>query len=298
MSWTIDNVASQAGRTFVVTGANTGLGYTTAEILAAKQARVLLACRSEEKGRKAVEKIKRKHPAADVALGIMDLGSLASVRDFAAHVTEQEPRLDVLINNAGVGTPPLGFTTDGFEQQFGINFLGHFALTGLLLPLLEKTPAARVVGLSSLAHKSGKLVFDNLNAEKRYSKLAAYAQSKLAVVMFAYELQRRLAKAGSSTLSVAVHPGIAKSDLARNGKVEALVMKLAAQPTEQGVLPTLRAAIDKQIQGGDYLGPSGFLNMRGAPVVQPSSSRSYDAANASRLWQVAEELTGVTFLSQ
>ncbi len=155
-----------------------------------------------------------------------------------------------------------------------------------------------MVGLSSLAHKSGKLVFDNLNAEKRYSKLAAYAQSKLAVVMFAYELQRRLAKAGSSTLSVAAHPGIAKSDLARNGKVEALVMKLAAQSTEKGVLPTLRAAIDKQIQGGDYLGPSGFLNMRGTPIVHPSSSRSYDAANASRLWQVAEELTGVTFLSQ
>ncbi|MEH3131829.1 MAG: SDR family NAD(P)-dependent oxidoreductase [Mycolicibacterium neoaurum] len=293
--WTTHHIPDQSGRTAVITGANTGLGFETAKALAEHGAHVVLAVRDTDKGKRAAAQL-----TGNVSVQELDLGSLESVRAAAAELRGAHERIDLLINNAGVMTPPKSTTADGFELQFGTNHLGHFALTGLLLDTLLDTPGSRVVTVSSNGHKMGGAIhFDDLQWERSYSRLGAYAQSKLANLMFTYELQRRLAPRGM-TIAVAAHPGTSSTELARNlpalaRPVTELVTKVAAQTAADGALPTLRAATDPGVLGGQYYGPANLAQWRGAPVVVASSDQSYDVALQQRLWTVSEELTGVLF---
>ncbi|AFM15347.1 dehydrogenase of unknown specificity, short-chain alcohol dehydrogenase like protein [Mycolicibacterium chubuense NBB4] len=299
--WTAADVPDQSGRLAVVTGANTGIGYETAAVLAGRGARVVIAVRSLDKGRDAVARITRTHPAADVTLQELDLSSLASVRRAAEALRDAHPRIDLLINNAGVMYPPRQTTADGFELQFGTNHLGHFALTGLLLDRLLPVAGSRVVTVGSIAHNiQADIHFDDLQWERGYNRVAAYGQSKLANLMFAYELQRRLAAAGAPTISVAAHPGISNTELMRHVPGSNLpgVMWLAGLVTNSpavGALATLRAATDAGVSGGQYYGPSGFRELVGHPVLVKSTRKSHDTAVQQRLWAVSEELTGVKF---
>jgi NAD(P)-dependent dehydrogenase (short-subunit alcohol dehydrogenase family) len=294
MTWSTDTIGSQAGKTIVITGANAGIGFETAKLLAAKGADLILACRNPANAGRAVERIKAQQADARVSYQLLDLCSLASIRRFAADFDATHERLDVLINNAGVMTPPLGRTADGFETQFGTNFLGHFLLTLLLLPVLNRTPKSRVVTLSSVAHWTGAIDFDNLNAERSYSKWSAYSQSKLANLMFVYELQRRLDESGAATISTGAHPGVTASDLSRHSPALRVVQRAIAQSTAKGSLPSLRAAVDPAVRGGDYYGPGGALTLTlyGDARKQTSSRRSRDREIAARLWTTAERLCG------
>ena len=297
MGWIWENAASQDGKVFVVTGGNTGIGLATVSALAAKGATVVLACRNAEKGAAALDNIKSSQPDAKVSLELLDLASMASIRAFSERMQKQHTQLDVLINNAGLLGASLVRTAEGFESVFGTNVLGTFALTGLLLPLLQKAANSRVVSLASTAHWFGKIDFDNLNAEKGFEEIPVYNQSKLADLIFAYDLQRRLARTGAAAISIGAHPGITTSELFRQNKLMIMVMKLSAQSTEQGALPSLMAAVDPTVTGGDYVGPGGFLTMRGAPTVQGSSKLSRDPEVAARLWETMEKMTGVRYLS-
>lgn len=298
MNWTTENIPDQTGKTVIVTGANSGIGFDAARVLAEKGARVILACRSQNKGQEALDKIKARVPNALVELGSLDLSSLESVRSFASWFKQNHNQLDLLINNAGIMTTPFGHTADGFELQLGTNHFGHFALTGLLIDLVQATPNARVVTLSSQAHRIGKIDFDNLNSEKGYNKYRAYGQSKLANLMFAYELERRLRKTNSNVISVAAHPGSTSTDLARHSRLLNLFFILGlSQDVTKGSLPTLRAACDPNTQGGDYYGPGGFMQLVGPPVKEQSTKRSHDKEVARRLWQVSEQMTGISYLS-
>jgi NAD(P)-dependent dehydrogenase (short-subunit alcohol dehydrogenase family) len=287
--WTADDVPDQTGRTIVVTGANSGLGAAAAEVLARRGATVVLACRNTAKGEAAAARM-----TGAVTVRKLDLADLASVREFAAAT----PRLDVLVNNAGVMAVPLQRTADGFEMQLGTNFLGHFALTGLLLPRITD----RVVTVSSPAHRPGRIDLADLNWEtRRYRPWLAYCQSKLADLMFAYELDRRLRARGSAVRSVAAHPGYAATGLqAHTGSrfmdgLMAVGNRLFAQSAAAGALPTLYAATMPDVVGGEYFGPSGPGEMRGYPRRVGSSKASRDGTVASRLWERATELTGVDF---
>jgi len=293
------------GTTVVVTGANSGIGYESTRAFAAKGATVVMACRSTERGERAAAEISAQVPDADLDVRECDLADLSSVASFADAFTSDYDDLDVLCNNAGVMALPRGETADGFEQQFGINHLGHFALTGHLLETLAATDGARVVTQSSGAHEQGEIDFDDLQSERSYGKWAAYSQSKLANVLFGYELDRRAEEADLDLTSVVCHPGYADTDLQRRageaggGAIGAAVMEVAnavlAQSQEKGTLPMLYAATHGGLSGGEYVGPGGLMNMRGAPTVQDSSDRSYNRATASRLWEVSEELTGVEY---
>jgi NAD(P)-dependent dehydrogenase (short-subunit alcohol dehydrogenase family) len=300
MSWNLKQAPTQSGRIAVITGANIGLGFETALALAGKGCAVVLACRNTAKAEAAQAAILAQHPEARVESMALDLGSLKSVRSFAAAYKKRHATLDLLINNAGIMMPPFSLSEDGFESQLAANYLGHFALTGLLLPRIVKTPNARVVSLSSLAHKWSGIRFHDLNARQRYDKRLAYGQSKLACLMFAYELQRRLARAGHTTLSVAAHPGVSATNLFQHlPKVVQLfapLTELVFQSASGGAQPTLYAALGDDIRGGDYCGPQSMGEMRGAPGKVGSSRRSRDEAVAARLWAVSEELTGVRFL--
>lgn len=296
MGWSSADMPSQAGKRFVVTGGNTGIGLATVIALASKGAAVVLACRDADKGRAALAEVRNNVADAAVSVESLDLASLASVRAFAEGLLARGQPLDGLINNAGVMAPPLAYTEDGFESQFGTNFIGHFALTGHLLPLLNQAPAARVVSLSSLAHRFGRIDFDNLNAERGYDKIKAYSQSKLADLVFTYELQRRLARSGARTISIGAHPGVTASELSRHGWHFALLLGNLGQTTTAGALPSLMAATAPTVRGGDYVGPGGLLAMRGAPRVQPSSAQSHDATLGGRLWEVGQKLSGVSYL--
>jgi NAD(P)-dependent dehydrogenase (short-subunit alcohol dehydrogenase family) len=297
--WTAAEIPGQNGRIAIVTGANSGLGLMTARELARAGARVVMACRNEEKGREAVRAVEARAPGAAVELEALDLASLSSVRSFAERVRERHPALDLLINNAGVMAPPRRETADGFELQFGTNHLGHFALTGLLLDTLEGRDDARVVTLSSGAHRSGRIAFDNLGGERHYFRWRAYGQSKLANLMFALELDRRLRAAGSSIKSLAAHPGWAATNLQTSGppKLDALLMALPnrfyAQSDEMGALPTLYAATEPGLEGGAYIGPDGFAEGRGHPIRVSPSRAARDESVARMLWEVSEEMTGV-----
>jgi NAD(P)-dependent dehydrogenase (short-subunit alcohol dehydrogenase family) len=296
----LENVPSQKGRTAIVTGANVGLGFETAVGLAKKDVRVIMACRNPAKAGDAKKKIMEAVPDAELDFIKLDLNSLDSVREFAAGFTSNHDRLDLLINNAGIMMPPLQRTEDGFESQFGVNHLGHFLLTGLLLPTLEKTEGSRVVALSSIGHKSGKIDFENLDGEK-YSRFGAYAQSKLACLMFGYELQRRLQDKTSKTISVAAHPGASDTELGRHLPwiVQILIPILApivTHPVANGALPTLMAALDDDVKGGDYFGPTGFREMKGKPGKVDSTEASHDEEVAKRLWAVSEEMIGMSYL--
>ena len=298
-NFTDKDVPDQSGRVFFVTGANSGLGYEAARVLAKKGARVLLGCRSEEKAVLAMANIREEHPNADLHFVPLDLGSLKSIRAVAKHVAS-EPRLDVLINNAGIMMPPREETEDGFESQFGVNHLGTFALTGLLLDKLSQGQEPRIVITSSMAHRSGWIDFDDINAENSYSRWGRYAMSKLANLLHMYELDRRLKAAGSPIVAVACHPGVADTELARNfpgflislfRPVSSLFMNSAAQ----GAWPTLAAATGEAVDGGQYFGPSRKGEWVGpAREVQPRSIAK-KAEPAEKLWKISEEMTGVQY---
>ncbi len=295
--WTEENIPSQAGKIAIVTGANSGIGYETALALAQKEATVVLACRSLAKAEEAKNKILQTSPSAKLEPMEMDLASLTSVKRFAQKFKEQFDQLDLLINNAGIMMPPYQVTEDGFENQLATNYIGHFALTGLLLPLLTQTPASRVVSLSSLAHKWSDIQFDDLHFEKGYNKQKAYGQSKRACLMFAYELQRRLAAAGYDTISLAAHPGVSKTNLDRY--FPAFIRPLSTlflQNQRKGALPSLFAATAKELKGGEFIGPAGFQEMRGYPKIVDSDEASKDKKLAERLWKVSEEMTNVFYL--
>jgi NAD(P)-dependent dehydrogenase (short-subunit alcohol dehydrogenase family) len=296
MSWSWNSIADLKGKTFVVTGGNSGIGFATAEALAAKRARVIIGSRSEERAAKAIATIRSQHAGADIAALPLDLASLASVHAFASRLAVESSRVDVLINNAGVMMTPPARTEDGFELQFGTNMLGHFALTGLLLPLLGQSPASRVVTVTSLGHWFGRIDFDNLNGEKRYQPMLIYAQSKLANLVFAYELQRRFECAGSQAISVGVHPGVTHSDLGRHAGWAGRVLRLYGQSIQQGALPSLMAAVEPQIRGRDFIGPGGFMTFKGPPIKQSSSRQSHNTGIGSNLWARAQEMTGVRYL--
>ncbi|MEI6698292.1 MAG: SDR family NAD(P)-dependent oxidoreductase [Mycobacterium sp.] len=306
MTWTENEVPDESGRVAIVTGSNTGLGYDTARVLAARGASVVMAVRDTAKGDAAAARIRKLSPAADVTVHKLDLGSLASVRAAGAELAAAYPRIDLLINNAGVMYPPKQTTADGFELQFGTNHLGHFTLTGLLLNNMLGVDGSRVVAVASIAHNiRAKIDFADLQWEhRRYDRVAAYGQSKLANLLFTYDLQRRLAAAaktqGAKTLAVAAHPGVAATELVRHVPGASLpgVNWLSGRllnTSELGALPTLRAATDPAVQGGQYYGPDGFKQMRGYPILVTSSEQSHDTAIQQRLWSVSEELTGVTY---
>ncbi|MEM9556733.1 MAG: oxidoreductase [Acidobacteriota bacterium] len=295
MRWTAQNIPDQKDRVAIVTGANSGIGYETARHLAAKGAHVVLACRSETRGVDARDRILSVHPQASVEFQHLDLASLSSVVGFAGRVLESQQRLDLLINNAGIMIPPLSRTCEGFEMQFGVNHLGHFALTARLFPLLDTTRSARVVTVSSMTHRRGVLDFENLSAEKGYRAWPAYAQSKLANLLFTYELQRRLEARGGHVQALAAHPGWTATSLLANSLPIRLLSPIFAMHPEDGAMPTLRAATDLDAKGGDYYGPSHLFEMRGAPRKVRSNRRSQDREVAARLWTVSERLTGVPF---
>ena len=301
MAWTIDSIPSQTGRYAIVTGANAGLGYETALQLASKGCRVMLACRSLSNAEKARAQILATFPNADVDCGVLDLCDLASVKAFAMAFITGHQQLDLLINNAGIMMPPLARTKEGFESQLAANYLGHFALTGHLLPLINATRGARVVSLSSLAHRWSSIRFDDMNFATEYNKKQAYGQSKFACLVFAYELQRRLVNAGVHTLSVAAHPGVSATSLFRHmpGIVGILnpLMALVFQSAKGGALPILYAALSDEVQGGEYFGPQRMNEMKGEPGKVPSNRASRNEVDAARLWAVSEQMTGVRYLS-
>ena len=299
------DVPDQSQKKFVITGANSGIGYEAALVLAKKGASVTLACRSVEKAEAAVGLLRLAVPEAKLEVEPLDLSDLGSVRAFAERFRNAHERLDCLINNAGVMALPRTLTKDGFEMQIGTNHLGHFALTGLLMDRLAAAPHARIVTVSSQAHRMGSIDFDDMMGERRYDKWRAYGQSKLANLLFTLGLAKRLREKHSHVIAVAAHPGYAATDLQRRGP-EASKSKLMgalmaasnaifAQPASKGALPTLRAATDPSAENGDYYGPGGPLESFGSPVKVRGNAKSQDAAVAERLWQVSEDLTGVRY---
>lgn len=303
--WTTADMPEMAGRVAIITGGNSGIGFEVARALAAKKAQVILAVRDNDKGSRAVHQILKENPRSVAAMRCLDLANLESIREFAKNFQRDFNRLDLLINNAGVMALPRRTTLDGFEMQFGTNHLGHFALTGLLLSSLLNTPGSRVVTVSSRLHEYGQIDFDDLMGEQSYDKNQAYSQSKLANLLFAYELQRRLEAAEAPTISLAAHPGYAATNLQTAGpemegsQVGTLVMRTAnalfAQSAAMGALPVLYAAVNPELQGGEYVGPDGFKGMRGHPQQSTSSPASYDEDAAGRLWEVSAQLTGVHY---
>jgi NAD(P)-dependent dehydrogenase (short-subunit alcohol dehydrogenase family) len=298
--WTAADVPDQAGRTAVITGANAGIGFETARVLAEHGAAIVLACRDAGKARDAAARISAAAPQAATTVVRLDLASLASVREASEEIRAGHDHLDLLINNAGLMIPPRGVTADGFELQIGTNHLGHFALTGLLLDRLLVQPGSRVVTVSSNGHRAGRINFDDLHAKRRYRRWTAYAQSKLANLMFTYELQRRLTAAGAPTAALAAHPGTAFTELTRHlpGPVQFLYQRSGGaftQSAAMGALPTLRAATDPAARGGEYYGPDGLFESKGYPHAVTSTARSHDEQAQRRLWQESERLTGVTY---
>jgi NAD(P)-dependent dehydrogenase (short-subunit alcohol dehydrogenase family) len=293
--WTAENIPDLTGKTAVVTGANSGIGYETARALARKGATVILACRDKDKGNAAAQKISQEFPAAKAELMMLDLSELASVRRFAGEFKSRFGALDLLINNAGIMAVPYRKTADGFESQFGTNHLGHFALTLLLMDRILRAPRARVITVSSFGHKLAKMDFENLSAEKGYDPQKAYGQSKLANLLFTYELQRRFEAAGADAIAAAAHPGWTATNLDAHWRMVHMLTPLLGQKPEMGALPALYAATAPDVRGGDYYGPGGWQEIKGYPARVPSSAASHDAAVAAKLWKVSEELTGVRY---
>ena len=300
--WTADDIPDLTGKVVVVTGGNSGIGFGAVKAFARKGADTVLACRSPERGQAALEALKADVPAAKAEVMLLDLASLASIERFATEFTERYSRLDVLANNAGIMVIPYGKTEDGFERQVGTNHLGHFALTGRLLDTLVATPGARVVNVSSLAHKRAELDLDNLLYEKGgYSEWGAYGRSKLLNLLFTYELQRRFERAGVDAHALAAHPGFSSSNLTVH-MAERLHMRLGLaifnriiQGPDMGGLPTVRAATDPEAAGGQYFGPARLNETTGHPVLVEATATAHDEATAARLWETSEELTGVRY---
>jgi len=308
-SWTVDQMPDCSDKTVLITGANSGLGFEATKAFAKNGATVIMACRSTDRGKQAATEIQDTIADTGAILHVRqcDLASLDSIESFATGIEGEYDAIDVLCNNAGVMAIPRQETEDGFEKQLGVNHLGHFALTGHLLYLVVGTEGeSRIVTQSSGAHERGDMNFDDLHCEQSYGKWEAYGQSKLANLLFAYELQRRLEAANiTDTISVACHPGYAATNLQYRGpeeegsKLRMGLMKVAnatlGQSAQQGALPMLYASVAPDVQGGDYYGPGGFMNMRGAPEKQSSNEASYDERDAKQLWEKSEELTGVTY---
>ncbi len=301
--WTTANIPDQIGKVAIVTGANSGIGWDTAVALADKRATVIMACRNLVKSRAALDALKARAPNADVELMHLDLANQQSVRQFTDAFKAKYDRLDLLINNAGIMMVPYARTADDFESQFGTNHLGHFALTGLLLDRILSTPGARVVNVSSGTHLLGSMDFDDLMYEggQGYSGARAYGRSKLANLLFTYELQRCFEIAGADAEALAAHPGGSNTNLQDEVserwymKPFLPLMRLMMQESAMGALPSLRAATDPNARGGQYYGPDGFLEQRGYPVVVESNAASHNEADARRLWQVSEQLTGIDY---
>lgn len=294
--WDNSNIPNQEGKIVIITGATSGLGKQATKVLAEKGATVIMAVRNIEKGKKVVQEIKQAHPAATIEVRKLDLGSLKSVRDFSDGFNTNYDRLDILINNAGVMACPFSKTEDGFEIQMGVNHLGHFALTGLLMPLLKKTNNSRIVATSSAAHYQGNINFDDLNWENRkYRTTQAYSDSKIANLYFTYELARKFEGDANAPLVTVAHPGWTSTELQRHAGMFKALNPIFSQNVEMGTLPTLRAAIDETAKQGDYYGPKGFMEMKGYPKVVKSNKRSHDKAKAKKLWELSEQMTGVNY---
>ena len=305
MSWTEANIPDLTGKTVVVTGANSGLGLETTRLLAGRGAHVIMACRTPAKAEAALQEIQDQLPKASLEFLPLDLSELASIRAFGDSVSSGHGKLDVLVNNAGVMALPRRETADGFEMQLGTNHLGHFALTSVLMPLLLDTPAARVVTVSSLMHRVGSMRFDDLHGRRSYDKWRAYSQSKLANLLFCYELDRRLRVVDADVSSVAAHPGYSATNLQGVGpqlsgsklaeRFYAFTNKVAAQSAQMGAMPSVFAAVGDPVSGGGFYGPEGLGQMRGYPVRVESSRASHDEVAAQRLWMMSIEATGETF---
>ncbi len=304
-NWTEDDIPDQTGRTILITGANSGIGFEAARALAERGAHVVMGCRNAAKAQAAVGEIEATEPSGSVEILEMDLADLDSIERAAGQFAAAHDRLDVLVNNAGLMATSFQHTAQGFEMQIGVNHLGHFALTGHLVDRVMTTDGARVVTISSQGHRMGGIKFDDLNSEEDYSPWPAYFQSKLANLLFTRELQRRLAESGADTIAVAAHPGLSKTNLGseNSGGILATLTAwtrpafeaIASQSAAMGALPTLRAATDPDVAGGDYFGPAGIGETRGHPKKVGTSSRAKDDASAARLWELSTELTGVTY---
>lgn len=303
--WSTEDIPDLRGKVIIVTGANCGIGFEIAKAFARKGAQTVLACRNLEKAETAQAQIQAELPNACTEIMQLDLANLESIRQFAAMFKTNYDHLDILVNNAGLSMLHYNTTVDGYEMNVGVNHLGHFALTGLLLDALEKSAGARVVSVSSIGHRSGQMDFDNLIFKdgKDFSLVAAYARSKLANLLFAYELQRRAAAAGIGVISVAAHPGLSRTNLGRSMREEwkwRLMLQLyewlhLTQNAAMGALPILRAAVGNDVNGGEYYGPGGFNEFRGYPVIVQSSAAAQSQEDASRLWVISEDLTGVSY---
>ena len=295
-NWSTNDIPDQRGKVAIVTGAAAGIGKEAARALAAKGAKVILAVRNLEKGRAAAEDIRKSAPQADVSVRALDLASLASIKAFAEKFLEDESRLDLLIDNAGVMFPPYAKTEDGFELQMGTNHLGHFALTLRLLPLLRRTQGSRIVVVSSLAHKGGKIDLGDLGWERRrYNTQAAYCDSKLANLLFTLELARRLGAHGDHVIVAAAHPGWTRTELQRHSGLFQFLNHVFSQPGPMGALPTLRAACDPEVRPGDFFGPSKHFEMHGPPVKVSPAAPARDRDLAGKLWAASEALTGIAW---
>lgn len=305
-NWDYDDLEDQSGKVFVVTGANSGLGFSATRALAARNATVIMACRSQERAEEAADEIRQDHPDAELDVLLLDLASLDSIHEFVDEFTARYDYLNGLLNNAGIMQPPYRRTEDGFELQMGVNHFGHFALTGLLLDRIKETPEARVVVQSSFAHEmTDGINYDEINSEEGYSRTGAYAQSKLANLLFVFELDRRFRDNDVNALAVGVHPGYTATNLQFSGPglegwspwslLYRFTNKLLAQSVEMGALPLLYAAVEDDVRGGDYIGPGGFFEARGYPARVEAADTAYDEPEAETLWDLSEELTGVTY---
>ncbi len=303
MSWTLESIPDLSGKVMIVTGANSGLGFETTKELSRKGAKVVMACRNPQRAEAAMQKIRDAVPGADLDTMLLDLASQKSVAEFAERFMQKYDRLDVLVNNAGIMAAPYSETVDGFENHFATNYLGHFALTARLFDLLESTPGARVVSVSSLAYFFGnKIDFENLYYEhkKGYGRWRAYGRSKMEILLFAYEMQRRLTRTGKSTLSLAAHPGIAQTNImpaqANNAFTKKFLTLVASflKPTIYGAMPLIRAATDTEVVGGEYFGPSKDR----MPDVVKSNKASHNLDTAKKLWEISETLTGLHYLDE
>ena len=302
-NWTTNNIPDLSGKVMIVTGGNSGLGFWSVKAFAENGAEVVLACRSTGKGEKAKSEILNEVPGGKIEVAELDLADLESVRNFASDFQKKHTRLDVLLNNAGIMTTPYFKTKDGFEGQMGTNHLGHFALTGLLLPVLKKTPKSRVVNVSSMAHKQGKMDFSNLLFEngKGYSPMKAYGRSKLANLLFTYELQHYFEANKIAGIAVSAHPGVSRTELFRYldekwyFRMVRPIFQIISQEGRMGALPEIRASVDPEVKGGEYYGPNGFMELKGYPVKVKSNRRSHNVEDAKKLWEVSEKLAGVRF---
>jgi NAD(P)-dependent dehydrogenase (short-subunit alcohol dehydrogenase family) len=306
VKWTVENMPDLTNKVMLVTGANCGIGFEAAKEFARKGAQTILVCRSMDKAATALDLILKEIPDAKVEAMHLDLASLKSIKAFAQAFIKKYDRLDVLLNNAGIMMVPYGVTEDGFERQFGTNHLGHFALTGLLIDLIQKTPKARIVNVSSTGHRFGEMNFDDLMFEggKDYVPMKAYGRSKLSNLLFTYELQRRFDALGSDVIVAAAHPGMANTNLADHlfekfpFKLFKPLSGIMVQSAAMGALPSIRAAVDSEVKGGQYFGPDGKREAKGYPVLVQSNEASHNEDDAKKLWEASEKLTGVSFLKK